>query len=212
VCAATLTDGSTITLYNPFDDEECHALSRLYLHYLVEEQHRTGSLALSLPAASYLTTTLLHRNDQIVGFMSVDVGRRAVELIFVEPLSRGRRIATSALVGLRENCPGAWALKAPLSSGGEVLARRLGLSRVDPTPEEEALADAAARMVRRMVERRCKHKGPRGNPQRMCRRCQEAWLIDYAATVVVGHANECRRVGPAMAHPGGLFFDPPPVG
>jgi ribosomal protein S18 acetylase RimI-like enzyme len=63
-------------------------------------------------------------NGENAGFLSLDPGNYAVEVIYVKPDFRHRGLASLALQETKRNCPVALSLKTPLSPGGEALADR----------------------------------------------------------------------------------------
>jgi GNAT superfamily N-acetyltransferase len=181
-----LADGVTLEGYVPSEEGDVASLREMYTSYLLEEYERIGELSFGSPVAGYLVTSLIRRAGETVGFVSLDHGRRSVELIYVKPEHRGQGLAKMVLAELDRICPQKLALKTPLSPGGEALATALGLERADNFPDEAAKNEEALRIIRAGIERTCRHKGKgrSGNPSKLCRRCYQAALRKYANAVI----------------------------
>lgn len=190
----TATDTSVrLVEYNPQSMHECVGLAAMYSKYLEEELDRTGHMAPGFPVASFLRTVIIWTGNKPAGFVSIDIDRASVELIWVAEHCRGQGIATEALSKLASSCPRPMELKAPLSPGGEVLAERLGLNLAHSTPEHIQEAKAAISSVEQMMRRMCKHKRKSGDPRRTCRKCYVTCLRRHASNIVGAHAHMARK-------------------
>lgn len=178
--------------FNPHMEHECVGLAAMYSKYLEEELDRTGHMAPGFPVASFLRTHIIWADNKPAGFVSIDIDRASVELIWVAEHCRGRGIATKVLSDLAKSCPQPMELKEPLSPGGEVLAARLGLGLSRSTPEQLREAQSAVSSVERLMRRLCKHKRKSGNPRRTCQKCYVTCLRRHAATMVGGYAKLAR--------------------
>jgi GNAT superfamily N-acetyltransferase len=184
--AMQLADGVTLEGYVSSKEGDVASLREMYTSYLLEEYERIGELSFGSPVAGYLVTSLIRRAGETVGFVSLDHGRRSVELIYVRPEHRGQGLAKVVLAELDRICPQRLALKTPLSPGGEALATALGLQRADNFPDEVAKNEEALRIIREGIQRTCRHKGKGrgGDPRKLCRRCYQASLRRYANAVI----------------------------
>lgn len=187
-----LAEGITLEGYNPLKDEDVTSLQDMFTSYLLEEFERIGEMAFGNPVAGYLVTFIIHCEGQEAGFLSVDIARHSVEVIYVKTESRGRRLATLALAALNQKCPQTLALKSPLSPGGERLAARLELDRADNAPDDNENEDAL-RTIQRSIDTSCPHKKKRtGDPSKPCKRCYRKGLRQYASAVIDRHAQGVR--------------------
>lgn len=185
--AMQLAEGVTLEGYVPSKPGDVARLREMYTSYLLEEHERIGELSFGSPVAGYLVTSLIRRDGASVGFVSLDHGRRSMELIYVRPEDRGQGLAKLVLEELNRICPQTLALKTPLSPGGEALATQLGLERADNYAEEAAKNEEALRIFREGVKRTCQHKskGRRGgDPRKLCKRCYQNALRRYANAVI----------------------------
>lgn len=189
-----LADGFRMEGYLPNRDADVLSLGVMFSHYLLEELDRTGDMALGNPVGGYLVTVIFRHNGRDAGFLSLDPGRSAVEVIFVEDEFRGRGLATLALTELARHAPRTLALKTPLSPGGEALVTRLGLARADNSPEEEADIQRGLDDFHRNLKKVCPHKKKAGDPRKPCKRCAATALRRYASAAVSQHAREARAL------------------
>lgn len=189
-----LAENVVMTGYDPLDDDQVAELAVMYSHYQLEELDRTGRMAFGLPVASYLLTFWIRSEGQLAGFVSLDVMKFAVELVYVTPEFRGRGLAVLAVAELARDCPRPFQLKGPLSPGGQAIASSLGLGRADHTPDEAAANARTITDIHRLIAGRCQHGRKRkGDPRRVCKRCYQGWLREYAAQGIITHANEARK-------------------
>jgi GNAT superfamily N-acetyltransferase len=179
--------------FDPTSDQHVDILTGMYTDYLIEEQDRTGHIVPGFPVAGFLRTAIIRINGEPAGFFSADLKRYSIELIYVKPEYRGQGIATLALAHLAHACPQRMALKAPLSPGGEALAKRLNLGVAESTPEQIAENADTIRKAEQAMKQRCRHKRT-GDPRRACRRCYQAGLRKYAETVVRGYSAGVRAL------------------
>jgi GNAT superfamily N-acetyltransferase len=182
-----LADGVTLEGYVPFKEGDAASLREMYTSYLLEEYERIGELAFGSPVAGYLVTSLIRRDGETVGYVSLDHGRRSVELIYVRPEHRGQGLAKLVLAELDRICPQTLALKTPLSPGGEALAAELGLEKADNDPAEAAKNEESLRIIREGIKRTCQHKSKGrqgGDPRKLCKRCYQSALRRYANAVI----------------------------
>ncbi len=186
----TLTD----SVFDPTRDEDVDVLVRLYGDYLVEELERTGHMVPGMAVAGFLRTMLLRMDGTPAGFVSADLSRYSVEVIYVAPEFRGLGAAGMVLANLARTCPQPLALKAPLSPGGEALAARLGLEVSEPTPDQACGVDRDVRDGERMMMQRCRHKRT-GDPRKPCMRCYRPGVRRYADGLVRRYAAEVRALG-----------------
>ncbi|MFJ6316115.1 GNAT family N-acetyltransferase [Streptomyces californicus] len=185
--AMELGDGVTLKGWLLYDASDVACLRGMYTSYLLEEYDRISELAFGNPVAGYLVTSFIRRNDENVGFVSLDHEQRAVELIYVKPEHRGNGLAALVLGELNRICPQTLALKTPLSPGGEALAEALGLERAHNFPHEEAKNQETLRIIREGIKRTCRHQGKGrsgGDPRKLCKRCYQAALHKYADAVI----------------------------
>jgi GNAT superfamily N-acetyltransferase len=187
-----LAEGVTLEEFDPLKQEDVDSLQGMFTDYLLEEFERIGELAFGNPAAGYLITTFIQCEGRTAGFMALDAGRRAVELIYITPEWRGRGIATRVLRHTDEACPEKLALKTPLSPGGAALADRLDLARADNFPHEVAKNDEALRIIREGIKRTCTHGQKGGDPRKPCKRCYQKSLRRIAALGLKKHVAEVR--------------------
>ncbi|MDX2986531.1 GNAT family N-acetyltransferase [Streptomyces caniscabiei] len=185
----TLTD----SVFDPARDEDVEILVRLYGDYLVEELERTGHMVPGMAVAGFLQTMILRMDGEPAGFVSADMTRCSVELIYVAPQFRGMGAALLVLANLARTCPKPMALKAPLSPGGEGLAARLGLPVSEATPEQARDVEEMVRSGERLMMQRCRHKRT-GDPRKPCRRCYRAGVRRYADGLVRRYAAEVRAL------------------
>ncbi|MFD9249602.1 GNAT family N-acetyltransferase [Streptomyces bottropensis] len=185
----TLTD----SVFDPTRDEDVDTLVRLYGDYLVEELERTGHMVPGMAVAGFLRTEILRMDGEPAGFVSADLARYSVEVIYVSPGFRGMGAATLVLANMVRTCPQPLALKAPLSPGGEALAARLGLRVSEPTPEQARDVEESVRDGERMMMLRCRHKRT-GDPRKPCMRCYRPGVRRYADGLVRRYAAEVRAV------------------
>ncbi|MFI9588481.1 GNAT family N-acetyltransferase [Streptomyces sp. NPDC052236] len=176
-----LADGITFEEFDPLTKRDVDSLQEMFTDYLLEEFQRINELAFGSLAAGYLITTFIHVDGQDAGFMALDAGRYAVEIIYVKPEYRGRGLATLALRQVASACPQKLALKTPLSPGGEALADQLDMARADNFPHEEAKNEEALRTIRDGIKATCTHGKRVGNPRKPCKRCYQKTLRRYAA-------------------------------
>ncbi|MEV4333508.1 GNAT family N-acetyltransferase [Streptomyces sp. NPDC049597] len=166
----------------------------MFTDYLLEEFDRIGELAFGNPAAGHLVTSFIRSGSENVGFIALDAGRYAVEVIYLKPESRGRGIATLVLQHVDQQCPQKLALKTPLSPGGEALAGNLGLERAGNFPHEEAKNEEALGMIRAGIKAACRHGKSAGDPRKPCKRCYQKTLRRYATVGLDKHVAEMRTV------------------
>jgi GNAT superfamily N-acetyltransferase len=185
-----VAEGITLEEFNPLNKADVDSLQSMFTDYLLEEFERIGELAFGNPAAGYLITTFIGCDGQTAGFMSLDAGRRAVELIYITPKWRGRGVATQVLRHTDRACPEKLALKTPLSPGGSALADRLDLARADNFPHEVAKNEEALRIIREGIKRTCTHGQKAGDPRKSCRRCYQKSLRRIAAYGLAKHVAE----------------------
>ncbi|TXS44936.1 GNAT family N-acetyltransferase [Streptomyces sp. OR43] len=185
--AMQLGNGITLKGYLLYEARDVASLKGMYTSYLLEEYERISELAFGNPTAGYLVTSFIRSGGEDVGFVSLDHGQRAVELVYVKPEHRGKGLARVVLEELNRICPQTLALKTPLSPGGEALASTLGLERADNLPHEEAKNQESLRIMREGIKRTCQHKGKGrqgGDPRKLCRRCYQTALRKYANAVI----------------------------
>ncbi|MFI2367268.1 GNAT family N-acetyltransferase [Streptomyces sp. NPDC018833] len=181
----------TSVRFNPRSNTHAGSLARLHRDYLLEETTRLGYHAPGMPLAAWLNTFLITVDDIPVGYCAADHTRYAIELIYIEPTWRGRGLASHLLRDLMATCPQPMQIKAPLSPGGEALARTLGLEVSEPTAEELATAMEIARDLNATIARHCQHRRKSGNPSKPCLRCYRNVINTSAANVVLTY---CRAV------------------
>ncbi|MGW7630476.1 GNAT family N-acetyltransferase [Streptomyces griseoincarnatus] len=169
------------------------ALASSYHRYLREELDRLGHLAPGFPIARWLTTVFIQWRGNVAGFVSADVRRRSVELVYVDEPFRGHRLGTTALTTLAQMCPEPMALKGPLSPAGQALADRLGLAVTYSEPEQIQAAEQDLEALHREIRKRCRHKQA-GNPGKPCKRCYRRILLNYSVNTVMAHVHDIRLV------------------
>ncbi|MDX2999208.1 GNAT family N-acetyltransferase [Streptomyces scabiei] len=179
--AVHLAPGITLEGFDPRRSDDVDILQGMFIDYLLEEFQRIGELAFGNPVANYLATTFIRREGEEAGFMSLDGGRQAVELIYVKPEFRGQGLAELALQETDRVCPNKLALKTPLTPGGEALANRLELDRADNFPHEAAKNAEFLQSVRDRIKQTCPHGKKSGDPRKPCARCYRKFLRSYAA-------------------------------
>ncbi|MEE4546753.1 hypothetical protein V2S66_32915 [Streptomyces sp. V4-01] len=177
------------TVFDPRSADHIAALTAMHQGYLLEELERTGHHAQGFPLAGWLRTVILGVDDDPIGFVAIDCGRRSVELIYVTPAHRSRGIATGVLSDLAATCPEPMQLKGPLSPGGQALAEKLGLSTAWSTPEQMEEAEAELAALEDAVGWHCPHRGKRrGDPRRPCRPCYRNLVTKTSARMIAGVA------------------------
>lgn len=181
------------SVFDPTCDEDVDILVRLYGDYLVEELERTGHMVPGMAVAGFLRTMLLRMDGEPAGFVSADLSRYSVEVIYVAPEFRRLGAATLVLANMVRTCPQPLALKAPLSPGGEALAARLGLLVSEPTPEQARGVEKDVADGERMMMQRCRHKRT-GDPRKPCMRCYRPGVRRYADGLVRRYAAEVRAI------------------
>lgn len=179
--------------FDPTSDEHVETLIDMYADYLIGEQDRTGHMAPGYAVAGFLRTAIIRINGQPAGFFSADLKRYSVELIYVKPEYRGQGIALLSLAHLARACPQRMDLKAPLSPGGEALAKRLNLGVAESTPEQLQEDADTIRKAEQAMKQRCRHKRA-GDPRQACKRCYRSGLRKYARVVVGGYAMGVRAL------------------
>ncbi|MGW0188202.1 GNAT family N-acetyltransferase [Streptomyces sp. NPDC003362] len=179
--------------FDPTSNEHVDILTSMYADYLVEEQERTGHMVPGFPVAGFLRTAIIRINGQPAGFFSADLKRYSIELIYVKPEFRGQGVATLALAHLAHACPQRMDLKAPLSPGGEALAKHLNLGIAESTPEQIQENKDAIRQAEQAMKQQCRHKRT-GDPRRPCKRCYRTGLRKYAHVVVSGYSEGARAL------------------
>ncbi|MFD8260214.1 hypothetical protein ACFV19_15045 [Streptomyces griseoluteus] len=183
--------GMTLDLYEVRDDAQVHDLGVMYRNYQLEELERTGQAGLGLPVATWLATAWIRYGDERAGFVSLDVRRWALELVYIEPAFRGRGLALLAVADIARSRPGRLAAKTPLSPSGEALANRFGLVLAEHTPQEAARAAGQMRELHEAIRNNCRHGKKRsGDPRKVCQRCYRAWIEENTPQVVFHHAQE----------------------
>lgn len=181
------------SVFDPTRDDHVDILVRLYGDYLVEELERTGHMVPGMAVAGFLRTMLLRMDGEPAGFVSADLTRYSVEVIYVAPEFRGLGAATLVLANMVRTCPQPLALKAPLSPGGEALAERLSLLVSEPTPEQARSVEKDVTDGERMMMQRCRHKRT-GDPRKPCMRCYRPGVRRYADGLVRRYAAEVRAI------------------
>lgn len=189
-----LADGITLEGYVSDNEEHVANLGAMFSRYLLEELDRTGRMALGTPASGFLLTMLIKVEGRYAGFLSLDLARCSIELVFIKAEFRGRGLATLALVATESYAPRPLAMKAPLSPGGAVLAERLGLSVAENDEEEAAESEQSVQVLESGVRARCTHKRRGGDPRRPCKRCYQWALRKYAQELVDDHARKMREL------------------
>ncbi|MFI7246407.1 GNAT family N-acetyltransferase [Streptomyces qinglanensis] len=184
-----LGNGITLEGYDVRKTQDVASLKAMYTDYLLEEYERIKELAFGNPVANYLATMFIQANGENVGFLSLDPGNHAVEVIYVKPDFRRRGLAVLALQETNRSCPVTLSLKTPLSPGGEALADRLGLDRADNFPDEEVSNQKALQTIAESVRAACQHKRRSGDPRQLCPRCYRAGLRRYANRVIDRHLS-----------------------
>ncbi|MER8220327.1 GNAT family N-acetyltransferase [Streptomyces sp. NPDC094143] len=187
-----LAPGITLEDFDPRRTQDVESVQRMFTDYLLEEFDRIGELAFGSPVGDYLATRFIRCQGQDAGFMSVDTGRYAVEIIYVAPAHRGQGLARMALEELDRICPQKLALKTPLSPGGEALATLLNLDRADNFPHEEAKNEEHLRIMLAGVKQTCPHGKRSGDPRKPCARCYRKYLRRYAAIGMKQHTARYR--------------------
>jgi GNAT superfamily N-acetyltransferase len=177
--------------FDPMSDQQVKDLARMFADYLEQELERTGRLVPGFAVAGFLRTLIIQVDGKPVGFVSADLKRFSVELVYVEPEYRGQGVATLALADMARSCPQPMVLKAPLSPGGEALAERLGLGRAESTPEQVVEREESIAEAEQMIRQQCRHKRT-GDPRRVCRRCYRVGVRRYAERFVWGYAMGVR--------------------
>ena len=179
--------------FDPTSDEHVATLTGMFADYLVEELDRTGHMVPGHAVAGFLRTAIIRISGEEVGFFSADLKRSSIELIYVKPEHRGQGVATLALVHLAQGCPQPMALKAPLSPGGEALAKRLRLGVAESTPEQAEENREAVRKAEQALTQQCRHKRT-GDPRKPCKRCYRTGLRKYARIVIGGYSEGVRAL------------------
>ncbi|MFE2644630.1 GNAT family N-acetyltransferase [Streptomyces nigra] len=187
-----LGPGVTLEGFDPLRAEDVASMRDMFTDYLLEEFDRIGELAFGAPIGDHLAGTFIRYDGADAGFMSVDVGRMAVEVIYVVPAHRGKGLARMALEETNQSCPQTLALKTPLSPGGEALANRLGLRLAHNFPHEEAKNQEFLQLMREQVKQACPHGKRPGDPRKPCPRCYRKALRRYAAAGMAKHVNPVR--------------------
>lgn len=182
-----MTQPATAETFNPTSTEHITALIRLHQAYLLEELDRIGHYPSGIPVARWLKTSIIRIGETPAGFISVDIGRHSVELLYIAPPYRGQGIAAALLAGLAATCPKPMELKTPLTPGGHALANKLGLGLAHSTPEELADNERAVQDLHRTINRQCTHRRV-GNPARPCKRCYRRGLEKTAVALVLSYA------------------------
>lgn len=170
--------------FDLYSDDHVTALARLFEDYLLEDFERLGYFPPGIPLSDWLFTTLLYIDGEAIGFSSSDWTRYAVELLYVAPAYRGHGVAEQHLAHLRDTCPGDMRIKAPLSPGGEALARKLNLPLSEPDQDEIDDSRRSIESLHRTIAARCPHVR-KGNPSRPCPRCYRAVLKRAVKALVV---------------------------
>lgn len=177
-----LAEGITVEGFDPLRKRDVDSLQEMFTDYLLEEFQRINELAFGNPAADYLITTFIRVDGQDAGFMALDGGRYAVEIIYLKPEWRGRGLGTLALRHVANAAyPRKLAVKTPLSPGGEALADQLDLARADNFPHEQAKNEEALRTIRDGIKATCTHGKRAGDPRKPCKPCYRKTLRRYAA-------------------------------
>lgn len=187
-----LGPGATLEGFDPLRLADVESMRNMFTDYLLEEFDRIGELAFGAPIGDHLVGTFIRCAGEDAGFMSLDAGRMAVEVIYVVPTQRGKGLAGMALEETNRSCPQTLALKTPLSPGGEALANRLGLPLAHNFPHEEAKNQGVLREMREVVKEMCPHGKRAGDPRKPCPRCYRKVLRRYAAAGMARHVNPVR--------------------
>jgi GNAT superfamily N-acetyltransferase len=187
---------ATTVRFDPHSDIHAGALARLHRDYLMEETARLGYHAPGIPVASWLATFLIQMDDATIGYCSADHTRFSVELIYVAPQWRGHGLASHLLRDLMSTCPQPMKLKAPLSPGGEALARKLGIPVSESTPDEAAEAKLIINELHAAIAQHCTHRRRSGNPGKPCARCYRNVINRSAASTVLAYCRTVRYSNP----------------
>ncbi|MFF1743885.1 GNAT family N-acetyltransferase [Streptomyces mirabilis] len=187
-------------MFDHASPEHVRMLIDLYRAYLLEEADRTREHASGIPVAVWLQTLMVSIGSTPAAFCSVDLGRLAVELVYVTPEFRGHGVAAWLLRELARTCPGQLSIKAPLSPAGAALAARAGLVVDFPTQKQQAEGEQAQREMRHAIEKQCRHRRA-GDPRATCRRCLRTLLTRSAEAHVMSYVAVA-RIADQMHTPG----------
>lgn len=188
----TLAPGITLEDFDPRRAQDVESVQRMFTDYLLEEFDRIGELAFGSPVGDWLATRFIRVNGQDAGFIAVDAGRYAVEILYIAPAFRSRGLARMTLAELDRICPQKLAVKTPLSPGGEALATLLDLDRADNFPEEAAKNEEHLRIMLDGIKQTCPHGKRSGDPRKPCARCYRKYLRRYAALGMEKHTARFR--------------------
>jgi GNAT superfamily N-acetyltransferase len=169
--------------FDPHSDEHVSSLGRMFTDYLLEDLERLGHFPPGIPLANWLWTLMVYVDGRPAGFCSIDYKRCSVELVYIAPAYRRFGLARRLLGDIRDSCPKALALKAPVSPGGQALADSLGLPLSVPTESEIAAAQRTLDDLHQSIRERCRHKQT-GDPRRPCMRCYRTALKRSAAAMI----------------------------
>lgn len=186
-----------IARFDPFSPRHVAQMIALFENYMVEEYRRTRSAPPGLPAAHYLKSLTLWSGDTMIGFCSLDLPRRAVELIYIDPTHRRLGIARSLFEDLQAHCPEPMRAKVPLSPAGQALVDSVGIGLSSPDDYETEDARRANAEFHQALAKACHHR--RGNPARACSRCYTTTMRAGAKAVVTNYAVECQLLASGLA-------------
>lgn len=186
-------DDFALDLVDTLANEDVASLARMYHRYLIEEFDRTGRRAAGAPYGLGLMALFLRLDGDAAGFITLDIGARTVELLYVEAPYRRKGLATAALDSLTRPLPELLAAREPLTPAGEAFTVRYGLPVVEPEGGQHAATQGDLAAWEEGLRKECRHafrSRPAGRP---CQSCYRTALVDYVDARVVMQAAGIRR-------------------
>lgn len=170
-------------------DEHNAEYRQMFTDYCAETLHQTGDM-LGTPFDVWLSVAFIvdvHEMEP-VGFLSIDPGREAVEVVYVAPAHRRRGAAAQALSVIRPYMPFELKAKGPFTPSGHELVKSVGMRQrpMDAAYLENLNSQGTKNFYRQMFRRICKHK--QGRPGIACMKC----VVKVTEKVVDGYWSNCR--------------------